>query len=127
MNSQHVLIIEDEFFIAFSIEDALRRHGFQSFAIAASQDEAVNAAKEQCPDLILADYNLIDGNGVDAVLRICSERSIPVLFVTANGDVVRERLPGAPVVNKPFEEHTLGEGLKQAQGNPFGPAATTFQ
>lgn len=104
----HALIIEDESLIAMAIEDALRGCGFTSFDVAASAEEAVTAAARKCPDLITADVELRPGYGITAVQSICSERPIPVLFVTGNPGEVRIRMPGQPLVEKPFSaEHVM--------------------
>jgi two-component system, response regulator PdtaR len=115
----HALIIEDEWFIVDAVEDALRQIGFSSFADANSVAEAVAAAHVTCPDLIVANHQLIDGTGTDAVLAICSDQEIPVVFVTANGSEVRSTLPHAIVVSKPFVSLSLHSAVEQAQECPF--------
>lgn len=104
----HALIIEDESLIAMAIEEALRGCGFTSFEVAASTAEAVAAAARKCPDLITADVQLRPGCGITAVQSICSERPIPVLFITGSPGEVRLRMPGHPLVEKPFSaEHIM--------------------
>lgn len=98
----HALIIEDESMIAIAIEDALRGCGFTSFDIAVSAEEAVAAAERRCPDLITADVELRPGCGITAVQSICSERPIPVIFITGSPSEVRIRMPGHALVEKPF-------------------------
>jgi DNA-binding response OmpR family regulator len=115
----HALIIEDEWFIVDAVQDALRQIGFSSFADANSVEEAVAAARSQCPDLIVANHQLMDGTGTDAVLAICSGQEIPVVFVTANGADVKSALPDAIVVSKPFASMSLHSAVEQAQECPF--------
>ena len=73
----HALVIEDEFLTAQLIEDRLRELGFTTFAFAMDEEEAVTAARERCPDLIASDVELLSGCGIDAVRRICAEKSSP--------------------------------------------------
>ena len=108
----HALIIEDEAMIAIAIKDALRGCGFTSFDIAVSADEAVTAAELRCPDLITADVELRPGCGITAVQSICSERAIPVLFITGSPGEVRIRMPGHALVEKPFDAHHIAEATK---------------
>ena len=108
----HALIIEDESMIAIAIEDALRDCGFTSFDIAVSADEAVTAAALRCPDLITADVELRPGCGITAVQSICSERPIPVLFITGTAAEVKIRMPGHVLVEKPFSAHHVTEAAK---------------
>ena len=110
----HALIIEDESMIAIAIEDALRGCGFTSFDIAVSADEAVTAAAVRCPDLITADVQLRPGCGITAVQSICSERSIPVLFITGSPAEVRIRMPGHALIEKPFSAQHIAEATKFA-------------
>ena len=108
----HALIIEDESMIALVIEDALLGCGFASFDIAVSAEEAVAAAKRRCPDLITADVELSPGCGITAVQSICSERPIPVIFITGSPGEVRIRMPGHALVEKPFRADHIMEATK---------------
>lgn len=115
----HALIIEDEVLVADCIEQALYPLGYRSFDIAFSAGEAVAAAGRRCPDLITADLRLVDGTGIDAVLEICADRPIPVVFVTGNGTEILSRLPEAVVVDKPFEIRGLEAAVARASAAPF--------
>lgn len=110
----HVLIIEDEAVIAMAIEDVLRDCGCSSFDFACSADEAVDAANKRCPDLITADVRLAPGCGIDAVEAICSDEPIPVIFITGTPAEVQGRLPGSPIVHKPFDAARLAEAVRLA-------------
>lgn len=112
----HALIIEDESLIAMAVEEALRGCGFTSFDIAVSAEEAVAAAARKCPDLITADVELRPGCGITAVQSICSERAIPVLFITGTPGEVRIRMPGHALVEKPFSPHHIAEATKLTLG-----------
>jgi DNA-binding response OmpR family regulator len=98
----HALIIEDEPLIAMAIEDVLRDAGYSSFDFAVDAQEAIAAAQRKCPDLITSDVVLTTGNGMDAIEAICGEKPLPVVFITGNASDVHARLPGFPVVRKPF-------------------------
>ena len=115
----HALIIEDEYFVVEALEQTLREVGFTSFDDANCVAEAVRAASRRCPDLIVADYRLVDGTGAEAVLAICTGQSTPVVFVTASGEDVRAKLPSAIIVSKPFVSGTLHGAIREAWENPF--------
>ena len=116
----HALIIEDEALIAMAIEDALRGCGFTSFDVAASAQEAVAAAEAKCPDLITADVELRPGCGITTVQTICSQRPIPVLFITGSPGQVRVRMPGHHLVEKPFTASRVMDATKLAMENTNG-------
>ncbi|MEP7129496.1 MAG: response regulator [Sphingomicrobium sp.] len=113
----HALIIEDESLIALAIEEALRACGFNSFDNAVSADQAVELAAGRCPDLITADVRLRPGSGITAVESICSERPIPVLFITGSPGEVSIRMPGKALVEKPFTADRLIDATKLVLGN----------
>ncbi|WP_390548120.1 response regulator [Qipengyuania sp. MTN3-11] len=113
------LIIEDEPLLAFALEDDLRELGYTSFRTATSEKQAIEAARDKCPDLILADHRIIGGTGTHAVLAICADRAISVVFVSASGCEIRERIPEALVVNKPFTFSELQTAVQAAQNQPF--------
>jgi DNA-binding response OmpR family regulator len=115
----HALIIEDSFLVAMTVEDALRPLGYLSFDIAVNVSEAIAAAERCCPDLIVADQRLETGTGVEAVRRICAEKSIPVLFVTASASEVHAELPGAILLHKPFQGTALHAAVREALAKPY--------
>jgi DNA-binding response OmpR family regulator len=115
----HALIIEDNLVIAFSIEAALRELGYSACEIATSVEESIIAAHSQCPDLIVADHRIVGGTGTEAVLEICSDEAIPVVFVSASGPEIQEVLPEALIVDKPFTISVLEEAIEQAVERPF--------
>jgi DNA-binding response OmpR family regulator len=110
----HALIIEQDTWIVFMIEDVLRELGYNSFAVASSRDAAVAAANHRCPDLITSDIRLGASSGVEAVRQICSDKSVPVVFVTATPWEIRESDSRAVVVPKPFAPATLKDGISRA-------------
>lgn len=111
----HSLIIEADAIVALAIEDALRELGFTSFDFATTNEEAVAAAEERCPDLITADVELNAGCGIEAVQSICAKKVIPVVFVSEATAEVERRLPAAIAVRKPFPSFALAEAVAQAR------------
>jgi CheY-like chemotaxis protein len=109
----HALIIEDDDLIAMTIEELLSSCGFTSFDFAVSLDEAVTAARQRCPDLITADIELKPGSGIDAVQTICSEKPIPVIFITGRADDARSRMPQHPVLSKPFRISDIEAAVRE--------------
>lgn len=110
----HALIIEDEFLIAYLIEERLRNLGYTSFSFAMDEDEAVLSASAQCPDLITCEARLTSGCGISAVQRICSQKPVPVLYIVGSEGTVRERCPQAIVIQKPFSVSELKQGIHDA-------------
>lgn len=115
----HVLIIETEAMVALMIQQVLEESGFDSFAFAASAEEAMSAAAERCPDLIVADIDLRDGCGIETVESICSAKPIPVIFASHTFRDALTRMPLSKAVPKPFGALALMAALAEVRaGNP---------
>lgn len=110
----HALVIEDQLLIATLIEEELRELGYTSVEIVDREPEAVEAAKQRCPDLITADDKLTHGSGVAAVQEICAHLIIPVVFIVGNPSALAPPVPFAAVVGKPFGGSRLREAVGDA-------------
>lgn len=110
----HAFILEDEYLISRSLQDMLEPLGFTSFGFARSEDAAIAGASEQRIDLITADVRLLPGDGLRAVEAICKRRKIPVIFITGYADELRDRAPGATVVQKPIDRDELSAAVHEA-------------
>ena len=112
-NGRHALIIEDEVLIAFEVQGVLEDLGFDSFDIADSPAAALACAQAHRPALITADMRIINGTGLEAVHLIQAALGpIPVVFVTANADMLREE--AAPVVvEKPIAWPKLADACNR--------------
>lgn len=64
------LIIEDEPVIALAVQADLKELGIDDVVLASSVVDAVEIASQRRPDLLIADYRLLDGTGVQAVRTI---------------------------------------------------------
>lgn len=84
-----VLIVEDERIVAKDLQQTLVEMGYDAFAIAASADEALRAATERCPDVVLMDIRLKgDRDGIETARLLRERFNVPIIFVTAHADEV---------------------------------------
>ncbi|NCP13926.1 MAG: response regulator [Sphingomonadales bacterium] len=113
--SEPILIVEDEFFIAFEMKSILERHGYEVCGIAADLDAAMTQA-EKGVALALVDLHLRDGlTGPEVGARLSSEFNAAVLFVTANPLVLGDGVAGTVgVINKPAESTSLLSAVSYA-------------
>ena len=112
-----VLIIEDEPIIAMDIEGVVEDLGHEVIGIADTRDAAVEAARSERPDLVLADIQLADGSsGIDAVRDILADFAVPVIFITAYPDRLLTGARPEPtfLISKPFRTETLQAAVSQA-------------
>jgi DNA-directed RNA polymerase specialized sigma24 family protein len=115
--SARVLIIEDESIIALHIKQIVESLGHEAIAIVRTRAEAVAKARDERPELVLADISLADGSsGIDAVKDILAEQTVPVIFITAFPErlLTGERPEPTYLITKPFEPETVIATIGQA-------------
>jgi two-component system, OmpR family, phosphate regulon response regulator PhoB len=114
----HVLIVDDERDLAQLIDFNLRTAGF-STRVAATGEEALSAAREQRPELVLLDLMLPDMPGTEVCRQLragAATRDILIVMLTAKGEEA-DRVRGFEVgaddyVTKPFSVRELVLRLK---------------
>jgi two-component system, cell cycle sensor histidine kinase and response regulator CckA len=82
-----VLVVEDERVVAKDLQRTLISFGYDVPLTAASADDAIRAASERCPDLVLMDIRIkgdLDGIQTAEILR--SRFDVPVVYLTAYAD-----------------------------------------
>jgi two-component system OmpR family response regulator len=105
------LVVDDESSISDLVSIALKYEKFE-VRTASSGRDAVAAAREFDPDVIVLDIMLPDFDGIEVMKRIRTEqKDIPVLFLTAKDDV-KDRIAGLTAggddyVTKPFSIEEL--------------------
>ena len=110
----HVLIIEDETFIAMILQDLLEREGATSIAIAVTEDEAVASALAQRPAVITSDVKLIEGTGPHAVRKIHEQLGdVPVIFITGTPEDCPLLDPPGRVLTKPMDHRAVAAAFHE--------------
>ncbi len=110
--SLKILIVEDETIIAMSAQRELQKGGHTVCGKLATGEEAVAAAAEIRPDLILMDISLAgEMDGIAAARAICAVNPIPIIIMTAYSPREIEARLGdfKPLgfVQKPVRIHSL--------------------
>jgi DNA-binding NarL/FixJ family response regulator len=112
--------VEDEYFVALDIEDALSGVGFTVVGIAATAEEAIRLAGAEMPDMVLMDIRLAGArDGIDAAAEIWGRFGIPSLFATAHSDAgtrVRGNKAASPLgwLTKPYTGSEVVLAVTQA-------------
>jgi DNA-directed RNA polymerase specialized sigma24 family protein len=118
VDEAHVLIIEDDFLIAWEIGALVERLGPKVCGTAATYDEALLAAEICPPGLVLADIQLRDGpyTGLAAAHAIAQARDSRVIIVTGYPERVAHDSALAPfaVLTKPFDYEALGRTIDRS-------------
>ena len=117
MLSAKIMIIEDEAIIALHLKSLMVSMGNDVAAIVRTESEAIAAAAQVEPELILADVNLADGSsGIDAVRHILKTLTVPVIFITAFPEklLTGDGHEPAYVISKPFDPDNVVATVWQA-------------
>ncbi len=105
-----VVIIEDEYIVADHLSKILKKHGFETIAMADNLVDAVETLK-QLPDLYLLDIRLANNhNGIDFG-KTLQTKVIPFIYITANNEleVIKKAIATHPesYITKPFNERDV--------------------
>lgn len=105
-----ILVVDDDPAIAEMLTLVLQGEGFNTLVVG-DGTEAVHAARESHPDLILLDLMLPGMNGIDVCKAIREDSSVPIVMLTARTDTVDVVLgleSGADdYIHKPFKPKEL--------------------
>ena len=88
MSEGFALIVEDSEYLADMLAEVLENMGFAS-RIVGSGEEALSALEEKLPDFVLLDWILPGIQGIEVLdtIRTRMQLCIPVLMLTAKGDI----------------------------------------
>lgn len=119
MSKTNILIVEDESIVAKDIQMSLRKLGYNVVAICSNGEDAIRAAEEHTPDLVLMDIMLKgEMSGIDAAEQIRGRFNVPIIYLTAYAD--ESTLSKAKITEpygyiiKPFKEIDLRTSIEMA-------------
>lgn len=111
-----VLVVEDEPFIALTLEDMLDELGFALAGTVSQVAEAIDFIGREQVDCALLDVNL-GSEKIDPVADLLAQRGCPFIFTTGYG---RSGIPAShanrPVLQKPFRMDDLANVLRANLG-----------
>ena len=117
--SRRALIVDDEFLIALDLESSMRELGFNVCTVASNENDAIELAKSNRPDVVVMDVYLGGTRaGIEAARWLREVCGVPIVFVTAYHADTLERIhtvvPAAPVLSKPVYRQTLADAVSAA-------------
>ncbi|MCM2276631.1 MAG: response regulator transcription factor [Oligoflexia bacterium] len=106
-----ILLVEDEENVRMPLEDYLKREGF-ALRIAGTLAQAEREFAREAPELVLLDWMLPDGQGIELLRKWRSQGSrVPAILLTARAELVDKvvglELGANDYVTKPFEPREL--------------------
>ena len=119
MSPVSVLVVEDENIVRKDIQQSLVKLGYDVAGACGRAEEAIAAAAELSPDIVLMDIMLRgESSGINAAESIRNTHNIPVIFLTAHAD--EGTLSKAKIAEpygyilKPFKEIELKGAIEMA-------------
>jgi response regulator RpfG family c-di-GMP phosphodiesterase len=119
MNSDKIMVVEDEWIVAHQLCNDLKELGYRVCSTAATGDEAIRNVGEDRPDLILMDIVLKGKmDGIEAADRITSQFDIPIIYLTSftNKEYIERAKQTKPFsyLVKPFKKKELYANIEMA-------------
>lgn len=113
LKGQRILVVEDEYFLADDLVQALTRVGVLVIGPASTAQAALVLLESAAPDLGILDINL-KGDISFAVADAMAERNLPFVFATGYDEsTIPERHAGRPRWQKPFDARELLKTLAE--------------
>jgi DNA-binding NtrC family response regulator len=107
-----VMIMEDEPLVALELQIIVEDMGYDVCAVVDTEADAVREADATSPDLVIADIQLRQGNGVAAMERIALRREVPVVFVSGNHTFTpNPQIRTVRFIAKPFRVESLRKAV----------------
>jgi DNA-binding response OmpR family regulator len=129
-NSYRILMIDDDVDLNSLLTEYLGRFGHK-LQTATTAGKGMQALRREMPDLVILDIMLPDKDGLTVCREIRSEYSVPIVMLTARGEVA-DRVMGLELgaddyLAKPFEPRELvariASVIRRSAGNiPKGEA-----
>ena len=121
MRKTKILVVDDEHLIRWSLEQNLKKQGYD-VCTAGNGEDALRLARDEQPDLVLLDIQLPGIGGLEVLEKIKEfDEEIIVIMVTAHSGletaVKAMRLGAFDYINKPFNLDELSIVIKKAFEN----------
>ena len=113
-----VFVVDDNYSVRNSLEFLIESAGWQSATFASGREFLSHPRMLGCPSCLVLDVFLPDLNGCDLQARVADRIDMPIIFISAHGDVpttVRAMKAGAvEFLTKPFDDDVLLRAIRDA-------------
>lgn len=121
MRKAKILVVDDEHLIRWSLEQSLRKQGYEVLT-AGNGEDALKLVREEQPELVLLDIHMPGISGLEVLEKIKEfDDEIIVIMVTAHGGletaVNAMRMGAHDYINKPFNLDEMAIVIKKALEN----------
>jgi two-component system KDP operon response regulator KdpE len=116
MSKPRILVVDDDLPILTLMKNLLREFGFDA-VVAGTGMQALAAAREQTPDLVLLDINMPEMSGTEVIraLRHDHTEQLPILILSGEpmAPAEVEALGANGAVQKPFDVPELMQQIRE--------------
>ena len=106
-----ILIVEDEFLIATTLEEMLIELGHDIIGLAPTLTEGLRLASDPACQGALLDLNL-NGEKSIPIADMLKQRGVPYIYTTGYGDSVSAMTGDAPVLTKPYTQADVKQAVE---------------
>lgn len=110
-----ILIVDDEYFVLWALQDALAQLGFEKVLTASNTQEGVSKIQEHAVQFAFLDVNL----GLEKSFPLAEQledENVPYAFITGyDRSVLEGKFEHVPVLSKPLNHRALAETLRVAE------------
>jgi CheY-like chemotaxis protein len=110
----HALIIDDNRLIGRAIQSRLLAFGFDSFDHTWTEQQALEAAAQRRPDLVVVGDHVASGSPLEVAREVASASDAPILAVTTDRFSFQHSLPEGAAVDGPYPLSKLDVALASA-------------
>lgn len=113
MDTQSVLLVEDDFIIAMAAQEQLSDKGFTVYGPIAREQDAIDCAREVDPTYAILDVRLALGSGLVVAEHIMAKGRTRILYATAHCNDLRLAPKHGPslCIMKPYKAEDLPRAL----------------
>lgn len=122
---QRVLVVEDEFLVAMTLQDCLEEWGYEVVGPSGRLEDALALVEAEAVDAAIIDVNLA-GQTIFPLAARLKAKGIPFVLTTGyERSVIPDEFKDAPWLQKPVREAELREavGILCRQEGPAGAGA----
>jgi DNA-binding response OmpR family regulator len=112
---RHALIIDDNMVVSRAIEDRLSAVGFDSFDHTWTEQQALEAAAQRRPDLIVIGDHVAGGSPLEVARELSSIIEAPIIAVTTDRFIFQRPIPEGVTIDGPYPLSDLDTALASAQ------------
>jgi two-component system, response regulator PdtaR len=107
----HALIIDDNMVVSRAIQSRLAAFGFDSFDHTWTEQQALEAAGQRRPDLIVVGDHLATGSPLEVARELAFTNDAPILAVTTDRFMFQHSVPEGAKIDGPYPLSELDQAL----------------